>query len=117
VLLVVPKGVVARRRFTAPAIVVALALYGLAVPLDEVRARVNPLRIVGEAAQGDWAQLRRWARAALRGELFANVDRCLSSDTLRQSAARVSSRMVGKSGLPSTEPFEVRAFVGGLHAM
>jgi hypothetical protein len=117
VVLVVPKGVVSRRRFTATAIAFALALYGSSLPVEIVRRLVNPLRIVGEAAQGDWIQLRRWARAARCGELFANARPCLPSDTLRQAAQRLSSMFVGLSGLPSTEPFEVRAFVGGLHGM
>lgn len=116
-LLVVPRGVVSRRRFTAQAIIFALALYGLGVPLAKVRHLVNPQRIVGEAAQGDWIQLRRWARAAREGVLFASTIRCPKHETLRQVAKRTSSRFVGLSEMASTVPFEVRAFVGGAHAM
>lgn len=117
VLLVVPRGVVAGRRFGAPAIVFALALYGLGAPLAKVRHLVNPWRIVGEAAQGDWIQLRRWARAARDGALFANASRCPSPESLRQAAKRTASRFVGLSDMASTVPFEVRAFIGGAHAM
>lgn len=117
VLLVVPRGVVARRRFAAQAIVFALALYGLGAPLAKVRDLVNPQRIVGEAAQGDWAQLRRWTRAARDGALFANASRCPKHETLRQAAKRTSSSFVGLSEMASTVPFEVRAFIGGAHAM
>src|SRR5690606_27201328 len=73
VLLVVPRGVVACRRFTSQAFVFALALYGLGVPLASARHLVSPQRIVGEAAQGDWIQLRRWARAAREGVLFTST--------------------------------------------
>jgi len=69
--MVVPRGIVRRRLYSASAIALALALYGVAALAPaEVRRRVSPLRFVGATAAAGWASLRRWSRAVRASQIF-----------------------------------------------
>jgi hypothetical protein len=70
IVLVVPRGVVCRRLYSAAAIALALALWGVkGLAAAEVRRRVSPFAIVGATAAAGWASLRRWSRAVRTGRL------------------------------------------------
>jgi hypothetical protein len=113
VLLVVPRGVLRRRLYSASAIALALALWGVdGLASGDVRARVSPWRIVGATAAMGWASLRRWARAVRAGGLLAQV-RALSGVRLREVAARAATTLAAYA--PSSTdalPLATRAFLG-----
>jgi hypothetical protein len=118
VLLVVPRGMLARRRYSASAIGFALALWGLVLATAaEVRRLVNPMTIVGLSALGRWATLRRWARAVGEGRLLPGAPRREGAATLRQVAASAASALAARAA-PTTRPLPIehRAFVGAAHA-
>lgn len=70
VLVVGPRGLVARRLYGAGAIAVAFAAYGHGATSREVRDQTSPSRRVGGSAVERWLTLVRWIEAARRGELF-----------------------------------------------
>jgi len=71
VLIVGPRGLVARRLYGAGAISLAFAAYGHGATGREVREQMSPWRRVGGSAVERWLTLVRWLDAARRGELFA----------------------------------------------
>jgi hypothetical protein len=116
-LVVLPRGVLPRRLYSAAAIALALALWSVehCAPA-EVRARVSPWRIVGAAAAGGWASLRRWARAVRGGALFAGVRASPGEAGLREVAGRAATTLAAYA--PSHAdglPLATRAFVGAAH--
>jgi hypothetical protein len=113
VMTVVPREVVARRHFSAPAIGLAMALFGVAeFAAHEVRRRVSPWSVVGPTAAAGWLTLRRWLRAARRGELFAAVRPAPPGFSSRQVAARVATTLAA-SALPHTAKiFDEQVFAG-----
>jgi hypothetical protein len=113
VILVVPRGVVPRRHYSGGAIGWALALFGVAkLAAREVRRRVSTWAIVGDAAFGGWATLRRWVGAVRHGDLFARV-RLAPCATARQVAERAAATLAAHAP-PSVahEPLEAQAFRG-----
>lgn len=118
VLLVVPREMLARRRYSASAIGFALALWGLVfATAADVRRRVSPPAILGFAGIGSWVTLRRWARAVREGSLFPDTPRPDGPATLRQVAASAASALAASAD-PTTRhlPLEHRAFFGAAHA-
>jgi hypothetical protein len=116
VIAVVPAGVLRRRLYTAGAIALALALYGvIGLAPAEVRARVSPLRIVGATAAGGWASLRRWARAVRRGRLFGGVRAPAETATLRQVAARAATTLAAYAPAAGGLALDSAAFLGAAH--
>ena len=116
ILLVVPKGVVPRRHYAGSAIALSLALWALlGLCITEVRERVSPWQVVGAAACGNWASLRRWAEAIRRGALFAKVRSCPAEFSLRQVAERAAATLSAEAipSPPETPPW-VLAFFGGM---
>lgn len=66
-MIVLPAEVLPGRRYSAPAILWALALWSWAQERPErIRARVSPWRPSGFAEPGVWPSLRRWVRERLR---------------------------------------------------
>jgi hypothetical protein len=118
VILVVPRGVLARRRYAARAIGLALALWGLAeLTMPKVRARVSPAVVVGAAALVRWVTLERWADAASKSGLFPKVAPVAPGQTRRATAARVATAVIGRAPPGDHHaPLEVRAWLGGAHA-
>jgi hypothetical protein len=113
VIAVVPRGVVRRRLYSAGAVALALALYGVAgLSPAAVRRRVSPLQIVGTTAAAGWTSLRRWSHAVRAGRLFPVVRALPAGATLRQVAARAATTLAacapGAGGLPVT----AAAFIG-----
>lgn len=118
VLLVVPRGVVAWRQYTAAAIAWALALFGEGRPVIEVRRQTSTTATpAGFGERRRWASLRRWAAAAVERVLFgrAEVRQPPAHWTSRQIAAQVA-RTLAAHTRPSVrcQPFAEQAFFGGL---
>ena len=118
VILVVPCGVLGRRRYSASAIALALALWGLVeLTMPQVRARVSPASVVGVAAANRWVTLRRWVDAASTSRLFPKVDPVVPGQTRRATAARVATAVMGRAPPGDHHaPLESRAWLGGAHA-
>jgi hypothetical protein len=113
VVVVGPRGLVRRRRYSAGAIALALALYGVAeFAPAEVRRRVSPLRIVGATAAAGWASLRRWSRAVRARSLFPGVRAVAGDATLRQVAARAATTLAANAPGPAGLALEAAAFLG-----
>lgn len=118
VLIVVPRGVRGRRVYSAGALGFALALWGLTLATAaEVRRRVSPATLVGDAAVTGWATLRRWARDIARRRLFAEVPDPGPSASLRKLAASAAAALAASAD-PTTRtlPLAHRAFLGAVHA-
>ena len=111
-MLVVPREIVPRRLYTASAIGLALALWSLVGASEAAtRARVSPFAIVGAAAAARWITLRRWARAAGAGGLFATSRAPPRAWLRRQHAERAAAALVALA--PAGLAVEQAAFVGG----
>ena len=117
VMLVVPRAILPRRRYSASAIALALALYGIerAAPA-QVRRRVSPFEVIGYRAISGWVTLGRWAKAVRAGALFAEVRACPASFTPRQVAERAATTLGSRAPPPMDAPLTVRAFHGAAHA-
>ena len=118
ILLVVPCEMLPRRQYSAAAIGLALALWGLVqATAAEVRRRVSPWKVLGDAALTGWASLRRWAKAVRQRALFPSTPSAGPSATLRQVAA-VAATALAASAAPTTRPMPLaeRAFFGAAHA-
>jgi hypothetical protein len=113
VVVVVPRGLVRRRLYSAGGIALALALWGVAgLSPREVRGHVSPLRIVGATAAAGWASLRRWARAVRAGRLFPVVRALPTEATLRQVAARAATTLAAYAPSAGGLAIESAAFLG-----
>lgn len=116
IVLVVPRGLVARRLFSGPAIALACTLFGverLAVP--RVRAAVHPWTTVGGTAATSWRTLRRWLHAVRAGRLFPGVRLAAGERTARAIATRVAWTLaaLGPPGLGGHLRAQVFAGAGG----
>lgn len=113
VVVVGPRGLVRRRLYSAGAIALTLALYGVAgLAPAEVRRRVSPLRIVGPTAAAGWASLRRWSRAVRARRLFPAVRALPADATLRQVAARAATTLAAYAPGAGRLAIESAAFLG-----
>lgn len=118
VLIVVPYEVRGRRVYSASAIGLALALWGLlGATASQVRRRVCPATVLGAAGATGWTTLRRWARDLRRRLLFLTVPPSGPSVSLRGVAA-VAASALAASADPTTRalPIEHRAFLGAAQA-
>lgn len=118
VLLVVPRGVAAARRYGAAVIAWALALFGVVgLPPGEVRRRCSPDRVVGYTAAGRWATLRRWATAVRHGRLFPHAHlRWAAADRTPRAIAARAARTLAAHAPPTVRdrPVAVQAFLAGV---
>jgi hypothetical protein len=107
VVTVVPRGVLRGHLYSAGAIALALALFGID-ELSEaaVRARSSPWRIVGATAATGWCALRRWVRAIRSGRLWPGLAALRGDWSVRDVARRVASALAarGPAELRSSEP-------------
>jgi len=111
-----PRGILHRRLYSAGAIALALALWGvtgLAPP--EVRRRVSPFTIVGATAAAGWASLRRWSRAVRAWRLFPVVRALPGEASLRQVAARAATTLAAYAPGAGGLPIDSAAFLGAAH--
>jgi hypothetical protein len=112
--IVVPREVQGRRLYSASAIGLALALWGLALATAaEVRRRVSPFKILGDAAVGGWVTLRRWARAVALRQLFPASPDPGGGVPLRRVAQSAAAALAA-SAAPTSRALalEHRAFLG-----
>jgi hypothetical protein len=115
--LVVPREVLPRRQYSAAAIGLALALWGLVQATAlAVRLRVSPATSLGFDAMAGWVTLRRWAKAVKQRRLFASAPVAGPSATLREVAALAATALAASAD-PTTRhlPLEQRAFLGAAH--
>lgn len=112
---VAPREVLTRRLFSASAIALALALFGVsAMASTEVRARISPWAVVGATAAASWSSLRRWVRAVRDGRLFG-VRAVPVAWTARQVAARAATTVAARAPVRAgTDDVVADAFVGAL---
>ena len=90
----------------------ALALWALlGMAAAAVRARISPFSIVGATTAGRWITLRRWARDAGRGRLFATLRAAPADFSARKHAERAASAV--RALAPSSAALDVAAFIGG----
>jgi hypothetical protein len=118
VLLVVPREVLPRRQYSASAIALALALWGLVgATALAVRRRISPAKEVGFTASTGWVTLRRWTKAVRQGDLFPSTPPAAPSATLRNVAALAATALAANAD-PTTRPLPLahRAFLGAAHA-
>ena len=106
-----PRGVVAHRRYSAPTILFALALWCIAgQPSQTVRNRVSPDAHRGATSAGQrWTTLLRWARTLTRRATS-------SAATLRARTASVLRTVAGVlGGLSLGAPKPALLFRAGHH--
>ncbi len=116
VVVVVPRGLLPRRLYSAGAIALALALWGVAgLAPAEVRRRVSPFAVVGATAAAGWASLRRWSRAVRARRLFPVVRALPVEATLRQVAARATTTLAAYAPGAGGLCLESAAFLGAAH--
>jgi hypothetical protein len=113
IVMVVPGGLLPRRLYSAGAVALALAFWGMAgLAPAEARRRVSPFAIVGATAAAGWASLRRWSRAVRAGRLFPVVRALPAEATLRQVAARAATTLAAYAPGAGGLSIESAAFLG-----
>lgn len=89
---VLPRGLTARRHYSASAIGLSLCLYGICrLPLGETRRRVCTWPIGFETER--WSTLLGWVAAIKDGRLFPGVRPCPPSFTVRERAERAAATL------------------------
>jgi hypothetical protein len=112
VMIVEPRSVLRYRHFSASAIAMALALFGVeGAPAAEVRRRVSPWRTVGHDACRGWMTLHRWIDVARQGRLLPAVRHRAAGDD-RGVAARIARAVASRAPPPWDAPVAARAFAG-----
>lgn len=110
ILVVGPRGLVARRWYGAGAIALAFAIYARGGTSAAARLRTSPSQIVGTSSTERWATLVRWIEAARRAELFGvsglgDLDR-------RRVAEQVTLALAARGGRALGADLADCAFVG-----
>lgn len=115
---VVPREVLHRRLYAAPAIALALALFGLlSRSAAGVRSAVSPWRHVGAAGALRWDALSAWVAALRAGTLLAPLPPCPADWTRRRVAARAAAALAARApeaAGPAPPPLPVLAPLGAL---
>lgn len=111
---VVPRGVLPRRRYAASAIGWVLARVGLdGATTPAVRTEVCGAVILGVAAVERWLAPSRWIEASRRGQLFPRLGRHSAESPRAQIAERTAMQLVALSPRVSAgEPAAHLAFRG-----
>lgn len=113
VMTVVPCEIIPRMLFAAPAIALALALYGLeGQSARAVRAAVSPLRKVG-TPEGGWKTLGRWIAQA--PSLWACIRPAPAGAATRMRAERAATTLAAHAGGVHQSVLHA-AFAGAVHA-
>jgi hypothetical protein len=106
---VLPRGLTARRHYSASAIGLSLCLYGIRrLPLGDTRRRVCTWPVGFETER--WTTLPGWVAAIEQGRLFPGVRPCPASFTVRERAARAAATLCALA--LSTDLIEAQAFEG-----
>jgi hypothetical protein len=111
---VVPRGVLVYRYYSASAIALAMALYGVVhLSLGQTRERVCAWRVTSSGRRSVWVTLRRWLQAVRERRLFASVRPSPEEWSSRAVAERVATT-IGAKAPPAmiSRPWPERAFAG-----
>ena len=112
-IVVVPRGVVARRHFGATAIGYALWLFGVTgMSAREVQGRMSDWGEPGSR----WRTLGRWLDAVAEGRLFVGVRAWPASFSRRQQAERVARTLEALAPPSTSTSAEARLFEGAARA-
>lgn len=113
VLVVVPRGLLPRRHFSAGAIALALLRFGIGVRVVDIRAAVG-----GQGQTAAWIALRRWVAAAGVGRLWRSVRASPTGWSARAIAERAA--MTVAAFAPAGRAYattEERVVAGAAHAV
>lgn len=111
-----PSEALPGRLYTASAIALALALYGLRrLASAAVRALVSPMRTVGPTSAARWLTLKRWCRVVGTPALFSRARR-VEGGPRRVAAGAAASLAAHALPSPEPPPLEVQAFLGAARA-
>ncbi len=106
---VLPRGLTARRHYSASAIGLSLCLYGMRrLSVGATRQRVCTWPIGFETER--WTTLPGWIAAVEEGRLFPAVRPCPSSFTIRERAERAAATLCALA--LSADLIEAQAFEG-----
>lgn len=106
---VLPRGLTARRHYSASAIGLALCLHGLGgLSVGETRRRVCTWRLGFETER--WTTLPAWLAAIEAGRLFSVVRALLPSTSMRRKAERAAATLCSLA--LSGSGLEAQAFEG-----
>jgi hypothetical protein len=111
-----PSEALPGRLYTASAIALALALYGLRrLASAAVRALISPMLVTGATSAGRWLTLKRWCGVVGTPALFGCARRVEGGP--RRVAGEAAASLAAHA-LPSLEPppLHVQAFLGAAHA-
>lgn len=112
-----PRGVLPKRLYAAGVIALALCLYGLlGWKAFCIRQKLCPWTVMGDAAPGGWATLRRWLAAVKQKKLLPAVRPCPAEFGPRQVAERAAAYCCAHAAPThwGAQPCE-QAFLGGMH--
>jgi hypothetical protein len=110
---VLPRGLSARRHYSASAIALALCLYGLRHgSLGETRQRVCTWQLVLQPDR--WTTFATWVEAIDQGRLFPQVRPSPERFTIRQRAERAAATLCSLALVHGT--LEEQAFAGAQQA-
>jgi hypothetical protein len=117
VLVVGPRGLARHKRYSTPAIALALALWALAgVPEPEVFERVSVYPLSVSVLVQGWRSLRRWTADVVAGALWPRLCTHAPGSTYRQHAERIAASLAGFAPDPEVGSHAARAFHGAKHA-
>lgn len=104
-----PRGLTARRHYSASAIGLSLCLYGMqGLSIGETRWRVCAWRVGFDPER--WTTLLTWVAAIEQGRLFVQVRPCPPSFTVRERSERAAATLCGLA--PDEDSLDEQAFAG-----
>ena len=111
---VLPSSATARKHFSAAAIAMALALWGLMRRnAEQVRRVVNERATDGEPG---WASIGRWAKEISAGTLLPELGLRGAAGRALEVAAKAASALCGWAPVSAREtPLDHQAFAGACH--
>ena len=110
---VLPRGLTARRHYSASAIGLSLCLYGLQrLSISETRRRVCAWRISTDSER--WTTLPGWVAAIQQGRLFTGVRLSPPAFTVRECAERAAATLCSLTIVMG--PLDAQVFDSAAHA-
>lgn len=116
ILVVVPRGMLPRKRYSGPAVALALALWALTRCREpEVFDRVSVFERSAYVEAHGWRSLRRWTCDAVAGLMWPRVRGARAGSTYREHAERIAAALTSFAPDPHGGPLCARAFEGAKH--